>query len=344
MATRSSSTPVVSLRPEYAAFQRLRAQAAQRLDARGRVRRSTAAARSSFRSGPSSARPFIMRRPAEPAAEPSRGRQGGSGIRARRRWHSTWTTMCSSRRGCWCVTTTGWQALPYVWNETQDEAYLESPVTCAASTGRPRGGERIALCRTGCQSVRRLPHAGSQRKTAADRWAHAPGSSTDYRIPLGSATSSSTGRQGLLRAADGAPRRACVGPRPVTRRRSNAPRPISMPIARTATTRAVQRILRPASGYRCPVDRLYGVCKTPVAVGRGSGDRPYDIYPGRPEDSILRYRMEHSDPAIAMPELGRSTVHREARRAGPRLDRRPCQATARHGFCNHSCQCRSELG
>jgi len=60
-----------------------------------------------------------------------------------------------------------------------------------------------------------------------------------------------------------------------------------------------------------PLDRLYGICKTPVAVGRGSGDRPYDIYPGRPHDSILIFRMQHSDPAIAMPELGRSAVHAE---------------------------------
>jgi uncharacterized repeat protein (TIGR03806 family) len=59
------------------------------------------------------------------------------------------------------------------------------------------------------------------------------------------------------------------------------------------------------------LDRLYGVCKTPVAVGRGSGDRPFDIYPGRPQDSILVFRMQHTDPAIAMPELGRSTVHSE---------------------------------
>jgi uncharacterized repeat protein (TIGR03806 family) len=60
-----------------------------------------------------------------------------------------------------------------------------------------------------------------------------------------------------------------------------------------------------------PLGRNLGVCKTPVAVGRGSGDRPYDIYPGRPEDSILVYRMQHTDPAIAMPELGRSAVHAE---------------------------------
>jgi uncharacterized repeat protein (TIGR03806 family) len=61
-----------------------------------------------------------------------------------------------------------------------------------------------------------------------------------------------------------------------------------------------------------PPGRASGVCKPPVAVGRGSGDRPYDIYPGRPDASILVYRMQHTDPAIAMPEVGRSTVHEEA--------------------------------
>ena len=59
------------------------------------------------------------------------------------------------------------------------------------------------------------------------------------------------------------------------------------------------------------VDRRFGVCKPPVAVGRGSGDRPYDIVPGQPDQSILVYRMEHDDPAIMMPELGRAMAHRE---------------------------------
>lgn len=64
--------------------------------------------------------------------------------------------------------------------------------------------------------------------------------------------------------------------------------------------------------FEAQAGRASGICKPPVAVGRGSGDRPYDIYPGRPDDSILLYRMQHNDPAIAMPELGRSTVHEEA--------------------------------
>ena len=63
--------------------------------------------------------------------------------------------------------------------------------------------------------------------------------------------------------------------------------------------------------FDAEVDREFGVCKPPVAVGRGSGDRPYDIYPGKPDESILLYRMQHDDPAIMMPELGRTTSHAE---------------------------------
>ena len=61
-----------------------------------------------------------------------------------------------------------------------------------------------------------------------------------------------------------------------------------------------------------PLNRTAGICKPPVAVGRGSGNRPYDIFPGKPEQSILLYRMEHDDPAIMMPELGRAMSHAEA--------------------------------
>ena len=56
----------------------------------------------------------------------------------------------------------------------------------------------------------------------------------------------------------------------------------------------------------------YGVCKQPVAAGSGSGGRLFDIVPGKPDESILVYRMEATDPAARMPELGRSTAHTEA--------------------------------
>lgn len=55
-----------------------------------------------------------------------------------------------------------------------------------------------------------------------------------------------------------------------------------------------------------------GACKTPVAAGKATADYLYDIVPGKPEKSILVYRMAETAPAIAMPELGRSLVHDDA--------------------------------
>jgi len=58
-------------------------------------------------------------------------------------------------------------------------------------------------------------------------------------------------------------------------------------------------------------DRHLGVCKPPVAAGRGTGDHIFDIVPGHPEDSILPFRMGSREPGVMMPEQGRSTVHLE---------------------------------
>jgi uncharacterized repeat protein (TIGR03806 family) len=60
-----------------------------------------------------------------------------------------------------------------------------------------------------------------------------------------------------------------------------------------------------------PVDRHLGLCKPPVAAGRGTGDHLYDIVPGHPDDSILPFRMASREPGVMMPEQGRGTVHRE---------------------------------
>ena len=57
--------------------------------------------------------------------------------------------------------------------------------------------------------------------------------------------------------------------------------------------------------------RVLGMCKPPVAAGRGTGDRPFDVVPGHVDKSILAYRMQSSDPGEMMPETGRSLVHKE---------------------------------
>jgi uncharacterized repeat protein (TIGR03806 family) len=57
--------------------------------------------------------------------------------------------------------------------------------------------------------------------------------------------------------------------------------------------------------------KALGIGKRPVAAGRGSGGRDFAIAPGAPDASIMLYRMESTEPGVAMPEVGRGTVHRE---------------------------------
>lgn len=69
------------------------------------------------------------------------------------------------------------------------------------------------------------------------------------------------------------------------------------------------------------VDVGYGICKKPVAAGRGSGGRLHDIVPGQStsdpdasgaEASILYYRVASSEAGVRMPSAARSLVHGEA--------------------------------
>lgn len=54
-----------------------------------------------------------------------------------------------------------------------------------------------------------------------------------------------------------------------------------------------------------------GINKTPVAAGRGSGNLAFAIEPGKPNQSFLVYRINSTDPGIAMPEIGRNRIHKE---------------------------------
>ncbi|WP_141735032.1 parallel beta-helix domain-containing protein [Oligoflexus tunisiensis] len=54
-----------------------------------------------------------------------------------------------------------------------------------------------------------------------------------------------------------------------------------------------------------------GLCKPPVAAGRGTGGALFDIVPGQPEKSLLVDRMNSIKAAVKMPELAKTMVHTE---------------------------------
>ncbi len=55
----------------------------------------------------------------------------------------------------------------------------------------------------------------------------------------------------------------------------------------------------------------WGIFKTPVAAGRGTGGHKFDIVPGHPDDSILMFRILSQETGIMMPELGKRMIHAE---------------------------------
>jgi len=208
----------------------------------------------------------------------------------------------------------GWKALPYVWNESQDDATLEvAGAYRSVELVGPNGSEEVAYivpdanqcggCHTPDHSAKQLRPLGPKawQLNRPYSWWGESGSQLEHWAA-----------RGLLAGLSDSPPEGVRWSQPgdaTLRARAKAYLDANCAHCHNAAGAADTSALH--LDIDAPVDRLYGICKTPVAVGRGSGDRNYDIFPGRPDESIVTFRMEHSDPAIAMPELGRSVVHVE---------------------------------
>ena len=59
------------------------------------------------------------------------------------------------------------------------------------------------------------------------------------------------------------------------------------------------------------LDLTLGVFKATVSAGAGTGGHDYSIVPGNPDESIMVYRMNSTNPGAMMPEVGRRLVHTE---------------------------------
>lgn len=59
------------------------------------------------------------------------------------------------------------------------------------------------------------------------------------------------------------------------------------------------------------VSGQWGVCKKPLAYAGPGGAYQVDIAPGRPDASILLYRLSHTDTQSVMPVIGRHVNHTE---------------------------------
>ena len=215
----------------------------------------------------------------------------------------------------------GWVGLPYIWNAERTEAELVITGGPIEASWTDAGGARI-------EHTYRVPNA-NQCKTChrTDGERVLPIGPRAAQLNRGFAYAGSGGtaalenqldrwrRLGLLAGAPPAADapRAPVWNEPGTGSLDERARTwLDMNCAHchnlTGSGRTSGLDLRKDHGN----ETRLGVYKHPVAAGLGTGDRIYAIVPGRPDESILVYRLESTHPGIAMPEIGRGLVDVEA--------------------------------
>lgn len=219
-------------------------------------------------------------------------------------------TRVLARRG------SGWVAIPYVWNDGQSDAVLKRAGAIARLTLARDDGARVDF-----------PYIVPNQNQCAG--CHAPNNTTRAISPIGpkarhlnrpSPYDHGTNQLEVWRAAG----RLAVSDAELVAAPANA---VWTDVEAGIEARA--RAYLDANCSHChnpvgPADtsgldltpgsavgpRL-GMCKSPIAAGDGTGGRAFDLVPGDPEASILLFRMETTNPAAMMPELGRALSHDE---------------------------------
>lgn len=208
----------------------------------------------------------------------------------------------------------GWIGLPYIWNDAQTEAVLEGiggtrDASWIDAAGRQRMVNYIIPSKNQCMSChenqRVMQPIGPKARHLNRDFAYADGTENQLQHWM---------KAGVLRSV---PDPDKVLRDPVW----NDPRTGSLDQrARTYLEVNCAHCHNPNGPARTSgldlrasqLDaRLWGVGKPPIAAGRGTGGRLFDIVPGKPADSILLFRMESIDPGVMMPELPRRLVDEE---------------------------------
>ncbi|MFI8607030.1 SO2930 family diheme c-type cytochrome [Pseudomonas sp. NPDC077649] len=212
----------------------------------------------------------------------------------------------------------GWVALPYVWDAAQREATLDWAGASFDLQLHDERGEVLAVdyqvpdanqC-AGCheeQAGKGVAPLGPKARQLNKDFAYAEGLANQLQRWQAAGL-----LQGLPRDLAEVPQNALWGePRAGEGVQAQARSYLDANCAHCHNREGPGRTSGLYLDPDTPLGIAYGLCKQPVAAGKGSGDRLVDIHPGAPEKSVLSFRLHSTDPSIMMPELGRSSVHRE---------------------------------
>ncbi len=210
----------------------------------------------------------------------------------------------------------GWVALPYVWNREQTVATLKRTGDTVELELVDAAGARAALsyqvpdqnqcggCHITDNRSRKLLPIGPKARNLNRDFDYAGGRENQL---------AHLARVGYLQGAPApaqAPRAAdATDPQASLDARARAYLDVNCGHCHSRTGPAITSGLWLDAPTR---DHLkLGLCKQPIAAGKGTGNRLYDVLPGDADASIIAFRMDSDDPAVMMPELGRAVVHKE---------------------------------
>lgn len=213
----------------------------------------------------------------------------------------------------------GTVALPYVWNDAQDDATLEvaggyQRIDWIDAQGQAKGTDYLVPNMSLCKKC---------HENRADGALHLLGVNgrqlnRDFAYPGGMENQlAHWTRLGILA---GAPDPSQVPRLPVWNDPATgtvAERARAWLEANCAHCHSAEGMARTSGLFLAYAESdpyKVGVCKSPVAAGPGSGGFHYDIVPGQPDQSIFTFRLASTDPKILMPQLGRTVVHEEGLR------------------------------
>lgn len=207
----------------------------------------------------------------------------------------------------------GWNAYPYVWNEEQTDALLkvvgaETEVKFIDQTGKEQLINYLVPNKNQCKSC----HNKSEQLAPIGVKIQHLNHELDYGSVQENQLQQLTGLGKLEGFQGAASHPAMINYEDQTQAlddRAMAYLDINCAHCHSAEGPASTSGLFLTYDQRDPMK--LGVNKTPVAAGKGSGSFKFDVVPGQADQSILIHRMNSTEVGVAMPELGRTTVHKE---------------------------------
>ncbi len=207
----------------------------------------------------------------------------------------------------------GWKALPYVWNAEQTDATLElaaSPVPISFTDTKGKLHEFSY----GIPNANECAHCHEQNKTLLPIGLKARNLNREYEYTDGKANQLAyLTKAGYLQGAPApaqAPRVAVWNDPATGSLEARARAYLDNNCAHCHRDGGVAAYTAFLLDYNEMDARKLGFCKLPNSAGF-TGNRPFDIVPGSPQESIMLYRMESLRAKEMMPEIGRSVLHDE---------------------------------